>query len=352
MTIDVQHSGGRALRGARALSNRMNRVSATRTAVCAAASIVFGLLALAGPAQGEPYPNRPLKLVVPWPAGGVVDVRARVIAHRLGKALGQQVVVENKPGASGTIGANTVARAAPDGYTLLFGSFVDQAVVLSVMRSVPYAPEKDFVPVAPLGRSCTLLLVPPSLGVKSAAELVALARNKPGELSYAHTGIGTNSHLLGEQLKLHHKLEISAVQYKGAGPALPDVAAGHVHMMFDFAPSSAPYVQSGRLLPLVTGCARRIDMYPDVPSGPEAGLPELDVPGWGGLFVPAGTSAEIIERLNREINRIQRSPDVRSHLAYAGAEIPIMSAQEFADFVRKDRPRWGDLVRQAGVKPE
>jgi tripartite-type tricarboxylate transporter receptor subunit TctC len=320
----------------------------------AVAGIAFGLLAFTftGLAAAEPFPSRPIKLVVPWPAGGVVDVRTRLIAHHLGKALGQQVVVENKPGASGTIGASAVARAAPDGYTLLFGSFVDQATVLSLMRSVPYSPEKDFVAIAPLGRSCTALLVPPSLGVKSAAELVALVRKKPGELTYAHAGIGTPSHLLAEQLKLHHKLDISAVQYKGAGPALPDVAAGHVHMIFDFVPSSASYVQAGKLNPLMTGCGRRLDAYPAAPSAIEAGFPELDVPSWGGLFAPAGTPIEIVERLNREVNRIQQSPDVRSHLAYAGAEIPIMSAQEFADFVRKDRPRWGDLARQAGVRPE
>ena len=314
--------------------------------------LAFAALTANVPAAGDAFPNRPIKLVVPWPPGGIVDVRSRLIAHRLGKALGQPVVIENKPGASGTLGANAVARAAPDGYTLLFGSFVDQAVALSLLRSLPYSPEKDFVPIVPLGRTCTALLVPPSLGVKSAAELVELARKKPGALVYAHTGIGTPQHLLAEQLKLHRKLDISAVQYKGSGPALPDLSAGHVHMMFDFPASAAPYVQSGRLRPLVTGCARRIDIFPDVPSAVEAGLPELDVPSWGGLFAPAGTPPEIVERLNREVNRIQQSPDVRSHLAYAGAEIPIMSAQEFADFVRKDRPRWADLARQAGVKPE
>ena len=281
-----------------------------------------------------------------------MDVRARVIAYRLGKALGQQVIVENKPGASGTIGANAAARAAPDGYTLLFGTFVDQAVALALMRDLPYDPEKDFIPIVALGRSCTALLVHPSLGVQSTTELVALARSKPGQLTYAHAGIGTPSHLLAEQLKLHYKLDIAAVQYKGAGAALPDVAAGHVKIMFDFAPSSASYVQSGKLRALMTGCRRRIDIYPDVPSAPEAGFPEIDVPSWGGLFAPAGTPVAIVERLNREINRIQLSPDVRSHLAYAGAEIPIMSPQEFAEFIRKDRPRWGDLARQAGVKPE
>jgi len=315
-------------------------------------TLALGLLAVVASATAEPYPTHPIKFIVPWPAGGVVDVRVRVIAHRLSKALGQQVIVENKPGASGTIGANVVARAAPDGYTLLFGSFVDQAVALTLMRDLPYDPEKDFIPVVPLGRSCTALLVQPSLRVSSTAELVALARSKPGQLSYAHAGIGTPSHLLAEQLKLHHKLDVAAVQYKGAGPALPDLAAGHVHMMFDFAASSASYVQSGRLKALMTGCARRIDVYPEVPSAPEAGFPELDVPSWGGMFVPAGTPPAIVERLNREINRIQLSPDVRSHLAYAGAEIPIMTPEQFADFIRKDRPRWGELVRQAGVKPE
>jgi len=310
------------------------------------------LLLAAPAASADTYPSRPIKFIVPWPAGGIVDVRARVIAYRLGKALGQQVIVENKPGASGTIGANAAARAAPDGYTLLFGTFVDQAVALALMRDLPYDPEKDFIPIVALGRSCTALLVHPSLGVQSTTELVALARSKPGQLTYAHAGIGTPSHLLAEQLKLHYKLDIAAVQYKGAGAALPDVAAGHVQIMFDFAPSSASYVQSGKLKALMTGCRRRIDIYPDVPSAPEAGFPEIDVPSWGGLFAPAGTPVAIVERLNREINRIQLSPDVRSHLAYAGAEIPIMSPQEFAEFIRKDRPRWGDLARQAGVKPE
>ena len=316
----------------------------------AAAVLFFG--STLGAIAQDNWPAKPIKFVVPWPAGGVVDVRARVIADRLGKALGQPIIVENKPGASGTIGANAVAHAAPDGYTLLYGTFVDQATALALFRELPYDPQAAFVPIAPLGRSCTMLLVPPSLGVDTGAQLVALARRKPGQLTYAHSGVGTPSHLLGEQLKLRHDLDISAVAYKGAGPALPDLIAGHVSIMFDFAPSSAPYVKGGKLKPLLTGCARRIDMFPDVPSAPEAGFPELDVPGWGGMFAPAGTPAAIVERLNREVNRIQTSPDMRNHLAYAGAEIPIMSPQEFAEFIRNDRPRWAALARQAGVKPE
>jgi tripartite-type tricarboxylate transporter receptor subunit TctC len=329
----------------------MATIDATRRRLLLAglAAFVSGLCAHA---TADNYPSKPIKFIVPWAAGGVVDVRARLIADRLSKALGQPVIVENRPGASGTIGAGAAARAAPDGYTLMYGTFVDQATALALFRELPYDPRTDFVPIAPLGRSCTMLLVPPSLGVETPAQLVALARRKPGQLTYAHAGIGTPSHLLAEQFKLHRKLEIAGIAYKGAGPALPDVAAGHVSMMFDFAPSSAPFVQGGKLKPLVTGCARRIDMFPDVPSAPEAGFPELDVPGWGGMFAPAGTPTAIVERLNREVNRIQQSPDVRSHLAYAGAEIPIMSPQQFAEFIRNDRSRWGELARQAGVTPE
>lgn len=316
--------------------------------------VLAGLAAATVPigAVADSYPSRPIKLVVPWPAGGVVDVRSRLVAQRLSEALGQQVVVENRPGASATLGAQAVARAAPDGYTLLVGTYLDQAAVLALMRELAYDPERDFVAVAPLGRSCTVLLIPRDLNVESAKELVALIRSKPGQLTYASGGMGTPSHLLMEKLKLVHKLDISPVHYKGAGPALPDLAAGHVQMMFDFAASSAPLVRSGKIKPLMTACARRIDVYPDVPSAPEAGFSELNVPSWGGIFAPAGTSKQIVERLNREINRIQILPEVTSHLAYAGAEIPIMNPQEFADFVRKDRPKWVEIIRAAGVEPQ
>lgn len=323
-------------------------VSLVRT-ICAGLVL---LLAQGHAAAADAYPTKPIKLIVPWAAGGIVDIRARLIADRLGKALGKSVVVENRPGASATIGASAVARAAPDGYTLLVGTHVDQAVVLASLRNVPYDPGKDFAPIVALGRSCTVLLVHPSLNVNTAAELVALVRSKPGQLTYAAAGIGTPQHLLMEQLKRHRNLAVGAVQYKGSGQALPDVAAGHVHIMFDFVPSSAPYVHSGKLHPLMTGCGRRIEVFPDVPSASEAGFPELDAPSWGGIFAPAGTPAAIATKLNQAINAIQQLPEVRSHLAYAGAEIPIMSPGEFAEFVRTDRPKWVDIVKAAGIEPQ
>jgi tripartite-type tricarboxylate transporter receptor subunit TctC len=309
-------------------------------------------LAMTTPAGADPYPTRPIKLIVPWAAGGVVDLRARLVGDRLGKALGQPVVVENRPGGSATIGAQVVARAAPDGYTLMFGTFVDQAVVLALRREVGYDPARDFTPIAALGRTCTALLVHPSVPANTAKELVELARQRPDQLTYASAGIGTPSHLLAEKLKFTRKLQIEATHYKGSGVALPDLVAGHVQLMFDFAVSSAPYVRAGKLRPLLAACPRRIDVFPDVPTAAEAGFPELSVPSWGGLFAPAGLDHAIVERLNREVNKIQQSPDVRGHLAYAGAEIPIMSADEFAQFINEDRPRWVRIVQEAGIQPE
>ncbi len=315
--------------------------------VCLVAS-----LAVASMAQGENYPSKPVKLVVPFAAGGIVDVRARLIAARLGAVLGQQVVVENRPGGGGTIGALSVARASADGHTLLYGTFVDQAAALALLRNVGYDPERAFVPIAALGRSCTALVVHPSLQVRTAGELVDLLRRHPGRFTYATGGIGTPQHLLFERLKVVRQLDVNVAHYKGSGPAIPDLVAGHVQMGFDFPQSSATYVRSGQLRALLTACGRRIDIYPDVPTAEEVGFPELNVQSWGGLFAPAGTPRAIVDRLNREVNRIQMEPDVRSHLAYAGADIPIMTPEEFAAFVRKDRPTWVEIIRQAGIEPQ
>ena len=304
------------------------------------------------PAAAQQQSPRPVRLLVTYPPGGATDIRARLIASRLGPVLSQQVVVENRPGGGGTIGAQAAAKAAPDGYTLLYGTFVDQASALALIRNVGYDPERDFVPIVALGRSCTALLVHPSLQVDTARELVELIKRKPGQFTYATGGVGTPPHLLFERLKVVRKLDVNVAHYKGSGPAIPDLVAGHVQMGFDFPQSSASYVRSGQLRALLTACGRRIDIYPDVPTAEEAGFPELNVKSWGGLFAPAGTPRAIVDRLNREVNRIQLAPDVRGHLAYAGAEIPIMTPDEFADFVKKDRPTWVEIVKQAGIEPQ
>ena len=303
-------------------------------------------------AAADDYPNHPLKFIVPWPPGGTVDVRSRLIAQRLERALQQPVVVDNRPGASGTLGMQALARAAPDGYTLAFGSFVDQAAVLSLMQSVPYDPAKDFVPIAFMGRPCYVLVANPKLGVSSVKEFVALARSQPGQLNYASGGIGTPHHLFMETFKHLSAIDLNHVPYKGAAPALNDVLAGHVPVMFDASGLVAAHVQSGKLKPLLTTCAHRIDLFPEVPSASEAGYRGLDLSPWGGVFVPAGTPPAIVERLNREINKILAGPDIRSHIAFTGYEVENWSAQQFADFIKRDRPRWAQIIKTAGIKPD
>jgi len=242
--------------------------------------------------------------------------------------------------------------AAPDGYTLLFGAYLEMGAVLGLFSNLPYDPEKDFQPIAATGRSCAALLAHRSLKVETTQQLVSYLKQHPGELSYASAGLGTPQHVLMEKLKQAAGVDIKAVHYKGSGQAMPDVIWGRVPVMFDYPQSSAAHVRAGTLVALMTGCTHRIDIYPDVPSAREAGFPTVEVRTWGGFFAPAGTPRPIVERLNRELNNIQRSPDVRSHLAYVGAEISPMTPDEFAQFIREDRPRWLALLRAAGIKPE
>jgi tripartite-type tricarboxylate transporter receptor subunit TctC len=281
-----------------------------------------------------------------------MDVRGRLLAQRLSRVLGQQVMVDNRPGGSGTLGAAAVARAAPDGYTLLFGAYLEMGAAAGLFSNLPYDPEKDFQPVAATGRSCPALLAHRSLKVETAQQLISYLRQHPGELSYASTGLGTPAHVLMEKLKQAAGVDIKAVHYKGSSQAMPDVVSGRVPVMFDYPQSSAVHVRAGTLVPLMTGCARRIDIYPEVPSAREAGFPTVEVRTWGGIFAPAGTPRPIVERLNRELNRIQQSPDVRGHLAYVGAEITLMTPDEFAQFIREDRPRWLEAIKAAGIQPE
>ena len=302
--------------------------------------------------QCEEYPAKPIRIVVPWSAGGVADARVMLLSERLSRALGKPIAVENKPGASGTLGAELVPRARPDGYTLLFGSFVDQAVVLSTVRDLPYDPSKQFSPVALMGRSCLLLAVHESLGVSSVRELVALARTDPGKLSYATSGRGTAQHLIMEQLKHKAGVSIVPVHYKGAAPALTDVVAGHIPMLFEYAGQLAPHARSGPLRAIMAACKHRNELFPNVPTASEAGYPDVGLLTWSGIFAPVGTSRQILNRLNAEINKALSSPEVRGNPAFSGAELPLMTPEEFAAFIREDRPRWAEVVRVAGVEPE
>jgi tripartite-type tricarboxylate transporter receptor subunit TctC len=305
---------------------------------------------IASTAEADSYPTKPIRMIVPWPAGGIADVRARLIGQRLGSAMGQPVIVENRVGASATIAAQAAARAAPDGYTILNGSFIDQAVVLAIFTDVPYNPERDFIPVAGTARSCLVLIATASQPVNSVADFFALVRSRPGQMNYASSGNGTPQHLVMERLKISAGIDLVHVPYKGGAPALQDVVAGHVPFMFEFAGTAAAYVRNGKVKPLMTGCRKRVDIFPDVPSAAESGYPDVDLASWGGFFVPAGTSMEIVNRLNREINKILTAPEVRSHTAFSGSELIVLSQSDFAEFVKRDRPRWVKLVNQLGLK--
>lgn len=313
---------------------------------------ILAATAIPGLAHADAYPDRPIKIVVPWPAGGIVDARVRLIADRLHRALKQQVVIENKPGASGTIGAGAVARAAPDGYTLLAGSYLDQCAALGLFKQLPYDPEHDFVPIVSIGTACLVLVANRSLSVSSLSEFLAVVRSKSERLSYASAGLASPHHLLMEQLKRMAGIELEHIPYKGGPPALQDVVAGHVPVMFEFVSSALPYIQSGKLVPLMTGCTERLETLPDVASSREVGMPEMEVRSWGGLFAPAGTPDHIVQRLNDEINRILEQSDVRTHVAMSAAEYPLWSAGEFAAFIERDRPRWISILRMAGIEPQ
>lgn len=316
-------------------------------------SVCYGaFLLLPSAVQGEDYPAKPIRIVVPWPAGGVADARVRLLSQRLALALSKPVTVENKPGASGVLGAESVARAAPDGYTLLFGSFVDQAVVLGTVRSLPYDPAKQFVPVALMGRSCLVLAVHESLRITSVDELVSRARASPGKLSYATAGRGTGQHLLMEQLKHVAGVDIVPVHYKGSAPALTDVIAGHVPILFEYPGVLAPHVRNGPLRALMTACKHRNELFPTVPTSQEAGYPDVGVLTWSGIFAPAGTARSVVTRLNNEINKFLSLPDVRGNTSFSGAELPLLTPEEFAKLIEEERPRWVQLVRVAGIEPE
>ena len=254
----------------------------------------------------DPYPTKPIRFVVPYAAGGDTDVIARRLAQALSSALGQQVVVDNRPGANGIIGTDLVAKAPADGYTLLMGSTPTHAINQSLYRQLPYDPVKDFVPISEVASAPMLLVVNPSTGVKTLEELIALAKAKPGQINYASGGNGSPQHLAGEMLKMLAEIDINHVPYKGGGPAIADVVAGQVPMMFAFTATALPFVNSGRLLGLVATTKERLPQAPLIPSVSQVGLPELEMSAWMGVFARTGTPEIVVNRLNAEIAKAMR----------------------------------------------
>jgi tripartite-type tricarboxylate transporter receptor subunit TctC len=300
-----------------------------------------------GYAQG--YPNKSIRLVVPYPPGGGTDVIARPLAQKLTENLGQQVIVDNRGGAGGNIGMEFVAKSAPDGYTLVVGLTAQLAVNPSLFPKLPYDPLKDFAPITLLGDQPYLLVVHPSVPAKSVKEFIALARARPGQLTYASSGNGSGAHLAGEMLKTMAHIDIVHVPYKGAGQAMPDFIAGQVQFSFITHTSSGPLVQSGRLRALGVTTVKRSPALPDLPAIAET-VPGYDSAVWYGVLAPAGTPREIVARLNREILRVLGSPDFHQRFTMA-AVAPIGSTPEqLGEYIKSEIARWAKLVKESGAR--
>jgi tripartite-type tricarboxylate transporter receptor subunit TctC len=314
-----------------------------------ALAAMFGISA---GAAAQDYPSKPIKIVVPTPPGGIADILARQVGQKIGENTGATVVVENKSGATGQVAAQSVAKSPPDGYTIFIGYHSTHAMLQHLVAKLPYDPDKDFVPVIYLALAPNILVVNPSVPARSVQELIGYAKANPGKLTFASQGIGSTGHLGGEQFKQSAGIDISHVPYRGAAPALQDLIAGQVSMMFDVVPLSKEHIAAGKVRALAVATKQRVPALPDVPTMAEAGLPDVEAGAWWGLLFPAGTPPHIVEWLNREAKRALSAPDVRARLEDQGMTLYLGTPAEFADHIATETKRWGEVIRKAGIKPE
>ncbi|WP_354681878.1 tripartite tricarboxylate transporter substrate binding protein [Cupriavidus necator] len=311
----------------------------------------LGISANAAHAAPATYPDRPIRLVVPYPAGGAADTVARTLAAPLGAKLGQTIVVDNRPGASGVIGAGAVAKAAPDGYTLLLDATA-HSVNPSLQARLPYDTAKDFAPISLVVLVPNLLVVPPNSPFKSPKDIVAAAKAKPGKLTYASAGPGTAQHLAAELFRQQSGLDLLHVPYKGGAPALSDLMGGQVDMMFSNMAASYPLVAGKKLKVLATTGTKRSAALPDTPTIAESGLPGYQVYEWNGLFAPAGTPQAIVDRLSALTREVLNSPEVSQRLAAIGAEPAGSRPEDFRKFVESETAKWAKVIKQGGIRAE
>ena len=318
-----------------------------RAALCAVLIAVTGAVA---PASAQDYPSRPVRIVVPFAAGGGVDILTRALAQPLGARLGQQVIVDDKPGAGGNLGVDAVAKAPADGYTLVRATTGTHTINPGLYPKLPFDAERDFKPVTLIASVPNLLVVNPALGVDSAAALVALAKSKPGALSFASFGNGASNHLSGEMLKSLTGIDVAHVPYKSAPQAVTDLMAGQTAFAFVNTPLALPHVRSGKLKALAVTGAKRSAATPEFPTMQEAGVPGFVVESWYGLMAPAGTPDAVIARLHKEILAVLATPEVREFFAKQGADVVTSSPAEFAAMVKTERARWAEVIRTSGAK--
>ena len=309
------------------------------------------LLLLAFGAQAQPYPNRSVRIIVPYPPGSGTDIVARLLGQRIGESWGQPIVVDNRPGAGAIVGVDAVAKSAPDGYTLGIADTGPLAINPSLYPKLPYDPLRDFAPVIEVAKLPFMLVAHPSLGVSSVAELIAEARRRPGQINYASVGNGSGVHLATELFRKRAGIDIVHIPYKGSAPALTDVLAGTTPLMFVNLLSGLPLVRSGKLRALAVGTTERLRALPDVPTVSQAGVPGYQFEAWFGVIAPAGTPVAVVERLNSEFRKVLAAPEVRDRLLNEGGMEPVGgSAAQFARLIAAEREHWGKLVKETGAR--
>lgn len=317
--------------------------------LCAIAALA-ALLGLSDAALAQAYPSKPVRIVVPFAAGGAIDIIVRASAQQLSKELGQQMVVDNRPGASGNIGAEIVAKSAPDGYTLVAGTSATHAVNSALYAKLPYDIRRDFVPVAHIAGVPNVLVVTPASGIRSVDDLIKQARTAPGALSYGSAGSGTSLHLAGELFSAAARVGLLHIPYKGAAPATADLLGGQITMMFNTVPVALPLIRSGKLTAIAVTSAKRHFALPEVPTFAELGYASVASETWVGLFAPAGTPRELVNKLAQALDRSLRDKSVVELLRKQGAEPQFMDPAAFTRYVDSEITRWGGVVRAAGIK--
>jgi tripartite-type tricarboxylate transporter receptor subunit TctC len=314
--------------------------------------VAAAVMAMASPGWVRAQASRSLRIVVPFTPGGSTDILARALAPKLALALGQPVVIDNKPGAGGSLGAAEAAKAEPDGQTLLMGHIGTLGVNPSMYPKLPYDPLKSFVPVAYVARVPNVLVVSAASPLRSLKDLVEAARARPGQLTYSSGGNGSAAHITFESLKLRTKIFMLHIPYRGTAPSVTDVLGGQVDCTFTGAPAVVPHVKSGRLRALAVSSPQRLAVLPDVPTVAESGYPGFEADQWYGLVAPAGTPAAVVARLNAEVNKALALPDVAQQLAVEGATPMPGPPQAFGDLIRREIPRWAEVVRAGNVRPD
>ena len=302
-----------------------------------------------GTAFSQTYPSKPIRIVVPYAPGGTADMLSRAVAQKLNAAWSQQVLVDNRPGASGMIGADAVAKAAPDGYTLLMAYTAEISIMPGLMKKMAYDAQRDLAPVTLAAITPMVLVIHPSLPSRTLKEFIALARARPGELPYASAGSGSPAHLAFELMQRAAKITMTHVPYKGAAPALVDLIGGHVVIYFSGMPPAMPHVRAGKLRALAVSTAKRSPAATDIPTVAEAGIPGFDVPTWFGVLVPAATPKDVVQKLNGAIAQALKSPDLREQMAREGAETAPNSPEEFATFIRNETAKFAKVIKESGA---